>query len=165
MTALERFQSNAPWRGGKGDFYEGGIRVPMIATWKGTIKPGSVSKHASAFWDVMPTFCDIAGINTPKNTDGISFLPELLGEKQAEHDSFYFENSGGKRSTNQAVIKDDWKCIRFKIRETEETTVELYHMKDDPKEQHNVAEEYPVKVEELIKLMNAERTENEIFKL
>jgi len=165
MTAMEHFQSNAPWRGGKGDFYEGGIRVPMIAKWKGTIKAGSISIHPSAFWDVMPTICDVAGIDTPENTDGISFLPELLGEKQEKHESFYFENSGGRRSTKQAIIKDNWKCIRFKVRKTQEITVELYHLTDDPGEQHNLADEYPDKVEELIRLMNAERTENEIFKL
>jgi len=165
LSSYDRFQGNVPWRGGKGDFYEGGIRVPMIAKWKGSIKPGSISKHASAFWDVMPTFCDIAGINTPENTDGISFLPELLGEEQEKHDSFYFENSGGRRSTKQAIIKDEWKCIRFRVRKTGEVTLELYNMKDDPGEQHNVADKYPDKVEELIRLMDAERTENEIFKL
>ena len=165
LKGFKRFQSNGPWRGGKGDFYEGGIRVPMIVKWKGTIKPGSISNHASAFWDVLPTICDIAGIETPENIDGISFLPELLGKKQKKHEYFYFENSGGKRSTKQAIIKGDWKCIRFKIRKTGETTVELYNMKDDPKEQNNIADKYPEKVEELIRLMNSERTENERFKL
>ncbi|TNF74275.1 MAG: Cerebroside-sulfatase, partial [Bacteroidetes bacterium] len=62
LTFNDRFNSNVPWRGGKGSFYEGGIRVPMIARWKGTIEPGSISGHASAFWDVMPTVCDLAGI-------------------------------------------------------------------------------------------------------
>ena len=164
-TILERFNSNAPWRGGKGSFYEGGIRVPMIARWKGTIKPGSVSDHPSAFWDLMPTFCDVAGIDTPENTDGISFLPELLGKKQRKHESFYFENTGGKRDTKQAIIKDQWKCIVFRIRKTGETTVELYNMEEDPAEQNNIATENPEKVEELIHLMEKERTENDIFKL
>ena len=122
--------------------------MPMIAKWKGTIKQGSISIHPSAFWDVMPTICDVAGINTPENTDGISFLPELLGKKQEKHESYYFENSGGRRSTKQAIIKDNWKCIRFKVRKTQETTVELYHLTDDPGEQHNLADEYPEKVED-----------------
>ena len=113
----------------------------------------------------MPTVCDIAGIETPENSDGISFLPELLGEEQEKHDSFYFENSGGRRSTKQAIMKDDWKCIRFRVRKTGESTIELYNMKDDPEEQNNVADEYPEKVEKLINLMNAERTESERFKL
>jgi arylsulfatase A-like enzyme len=165
LSFYDRFKSNTPWRGGKGDFYGGGIRVPMIVKWKGTIKPGSISNHASAFWDVLPTICDVAGIDTPENTDGISFLPELLGEKQEKHESFYFENSGGRRSTKQAVIKDDWKCIIFRTRKTGETSLELYNMQDDPEEQHDVAKQYPEKVKELIHLMNTERTENEIFKL
>jgi arylsulfatase A-like enzyme len=62
-------------------------------------------------------------------------------------------------------MKDDWKCIRFKVRETQETTLELYNMKEDPDEQHNLADQYPEQVEELIHLMDAERTNNEIFKL
>ncbi len=165
LSPYRRFDSNAPWRGGKGDLYEGGIRVPMIAKWKGTIKSGSVSSHPSAFWDMMPTICDIAEIKIPDNSDGISFLPELLGEKQEKHDSFYFENSGGRRSTKQAIIKDDWKCIRFKIRKTDETTVELYNMKDDPREQNDLADKNPEKVKELINEMDSERTENAIFKL
>ncbi len=62
----------------KGSLNEGGIRVPMIALWPGKIKPGTVTAHASAFWDVMPTLCEVAGIDPPAYADGISFLPELL---------------------------------------------------------------------------------------
>jgi arylsulfatase A-like enzyme len=55
--------------------YEGGIRTAMIVRWPGKVKPGTVSDHISAFWDVMPTFADITGARTPEGTDGISFLP------------------------------------------------------------------------------------------
>ena len=75
----------------KRDVYEGGIRVPLIVRWPGKVKEGSVSDHISAFWDVLPTICDIAKIDKPLNIDGISFLPELLGEKQQSHDFLYWE--------------------------------------------------------------------------
>ncbi|MEJ2051497.1 MAG: arylsulfatase, partial [Calditrichota bacterium] len=81
------FDDNGPLRGYKRDLYEGGIRVPMIVRWPGKVKPGSVTRHLSAFWDVMPTAAEIAGLPAPKNIDGISFLPTLLGQNnQKEHE-------------------------------------------------------------------------------
>ena len=96
-------ESNQPFRGHKRDLYEGGIRVPFIARWPGKIEPGSQTDHVSAFWDFMPTVCELAGIETPDITDGISYLPAMLGQPQQKHDHLYFEfhEQGGK----QAVIK------------------------------------------------------------
>ena len=78
------FQSAAGLRGLKGQLYEGGIRVPMIARWTGRIAPGTQTSHISAFWDVLPTLCEAAGIGIPENSDGISFLPTLLGKTLAQ---------------------------------------------------------------------------------
>ncbi len=75
------FDSNGPFRGYKRDLYEGGIHVPMIAIWPGSIKAGSTTDHISAFWDIMPTIAELAGMKSPENIDGISFLPTLLGKK------------------------------------------------------------------------------------
>jgi arylsulfatase A-like enzyme len=75
------FESAGPFRGRKGSVYEGGIRVPMVARWTGHIEPGTVTDHISAFWDVMPTMCDLAGVPIPDHVDGISFAPTLLGEE------------------------------------------------------------------------------------
>ena len=72
------FNSNGDLRGFKRDFYEGGIRVPMLAYWPKKIKANATSNHISAFWDFLPTVCEIAQIQQPQNTDGISFLPCLL---------------------------------------------------------------------------------------
>ncbi|MBT6764169.1 MAG: arylsulfatase, partial [Prolixibacteraceae bacterium] len=80
------FGSNESFRGYKTDLYEGGIRAPLIARWPGKITGGTISEHVSAFWDVLPTFCEIAGIHSPENIDGISFLPALLNQNQNEHD-------------------------------------------------------------------------------
>ena len=80
----EFFNSSGPFRGIKRDLYEGGIRMPFIVKWTGVVEPGSKSNHISAFWDVLPTLTDIAEADTPKNIDGISFLPTLKGEKSKE---------------------------------------------------------------------------------
>ena len=86
------FDSNGPLKGYKRDLYEGGIRVPMIACWPDKIAAGSKSDHVSAFWDVMPTVAELAGVKSPQKIDGISFLPTLLGKSgQKVHKSMYWE--------------------------------------------------------------------------
>ncbi len=147
---MEFFNSNDDLRGMKRDLYDGGIRTPFIARWPGMIKPNSVSGHIAAFWDVLPTFCDITGIKKPEGTDGISFLPAMLGKKQTEtHDWLYWEffEQGGK----QAILKDEWKAIRLNVSENpEQQVIELYDLKSDPGETKNIASENP----DLIKLFN-----------
>lgn len=145
------FDGNAPLRGMKRDLYEGGIRVPMIAWWPGTIKAGSISNHISAFWDVLPTFCDLAGIRTPSSTDGISFLPELTGKPQPVHDYLYWEfHEQGKI---QAVRKGKWKAIRVDVWENPENPIELYDLEDDPGETRNIASQNPEIVVDMTEIM------------
>jgi len=83
---LEFFDSNGELKGGKRDLYEGGVRVPLLVYWKGKVREGVTSGHIAAFQDLMPTFAELAGAEIPDQTDGISFLPLLLGEKQKKHD-------------------------------------------------------------------------------
>lgn len=156
-------ESNQPFRGHKRDLYEGGIRVPFVARWPGKIQPGTITGHASAFWDFMPTVCDLAGIETPDITDGISYLTALLGQPQEKHDHLYFEfhEQGGK----QAVIKDNWKLIRLDVKKPEKTRLELYNLKNDISEQNNLAEKTPEKVSELLPLFEQNHTKNPWFQL
>ena len=155
------FNSNGPLKGYKRDLYEGGIRVPMIAVWDGKIKPGQETDHISAFWDVLPTVAEITGVSTPKNIDGISFLPTLLGETQNQHDYLYWEfhEKGGRK----ALRKGDWKLVNYDVKNPEKTTIELYNLVDDIGEENNVAAKHPELVKELTKLMNSARTESEVF--
>ncbi len=90
--SLQFFNSAGPLSGAKRSMKEGGIRVPTIARWPGKIKPGRVSDHPSAFWDFLPTACELAGVKPPDDIDGISYLPELLGktEAQKKHEYFYW---------------------------------------------------------------------------
>jgi arylsulfatase A len=152
------FDSNGPLRGYKRDLYEGGIRVPMIARMPGTIKPGSKTDHISAFWDVMPTLCQIAGIDTPKGVDGISFLPALLGREQPQHQYLYWEfhEQGGK----QAVRMGRWKAVRLDVKKNPNYPIELYDLETDLGENNNIAAEKPDIVTKMAEIMKTARTED-----
>ena len=156
-------ESNRPFRGHKRDLYEGGVRIPFIARWKGHIAEGSISDHVSAFWDFLPTVCELSGATPSTETDGISYLPTLLGQEQPKHDYLYFEfhEQGGK----QAVIKGDWKCIRLNVKQPGESVTELYNLKEDIGETTDLSKQYPEKVKELTDIMNSARTESPVFKL
>jgi arylsulfatase A-like enzyme len=157
----EYFNSNSDFKGYKRDLYEGGIRVPMIAWWPEKIKANSTSKHISAFWDFMPTVCGIANIETPKNIDGISFLPELLGKEQKEHEYLYWEflEQGGK----QAVRIGDWKGIRLNMKNDKNAPIELYNLANDIGETNNIAKDNPEIVQKINEIMNKEHTYSKEF--
>ncbi|MEO1012460.1 MAG: arylsulfatase [Bacteroidota bacterium] len=156
---LDFFDGNGILKGHKRDLYEGGIRVPMIARWIGKIKPGVTSDHISAFWDVLPTFAEISGAETPENVDGISFLPELLGKEQTKHEYLYWEfhEKGGRR----AIRKGKWKVVAYDVKKEKPKPVELYDLDADPSEVNNVADVHPEIVEEALALMKR-RTPSEI---
>jgi len=90
------FDSNGPLKGIKRDLYEGGIRVPTIARWPGRIEAGSQCEHISAFWDVLPTFAELAGAPAPEGIDGISMVPALMGQSQKQHEFLYWEFHEGR---------------------------------------------------------------------
>jgi arylsulfatase A-like enzyme len=137
----------------KGHLYEGGIRVPMIASWPDKIKAGTETNHISAFWDVMPTFCDIANIQSPDFTDGISFLPVLSGKEQKTHEYLYWEFAG--YGGQQAVRMGKWKAVRKDIRKGN-MEIELYNLDDDIKEENNVAAANPDIVKKMEEIMKNE---------
>ena len=144
------FNSSGPLRGIKRDMYEGGIRVPMIVRWTGTIRAGQVSDFPWAFWDFLPTAAEIAGVKdkVPAGIDGQSVLPALLGRKQEPHAFFYWEFH--EKGSKQAVRMGDWKAVRLAINKP----LELYDLKNDVGEMRNVAAEHPdviAKVESYLK--------------
>lgn len=156
-TDPEFFQSTGGLRGFKQDLYEGGIRTPFIARWPGHIRANSTSAHVGAFWDVLPTFCEIIGIPSPANADGISILPTLLGkEGQKQHNSLYWEyHSGG---SSQAVRFGQWKAIRTKIKKSPDALPELYNLANDPAEANNVAATFPEITAKAVELLKNSRT-------
>ncbi|MFR9672736.1 MAG: sulfatase/phosphatase domain-containing protein, partial [Rikenellaceae bacterium] len=160
----EFFNSTGVYRGIKRDLYEGGIRTPFIAYMPNTIPAGVKNNEMSAFWDMMPTFAELIGVDCPAESDGISILPTLLGKKQTEfHDYLYWEfhEQGGK----QAVRKGDWKLIKLQAKVPAKTYFELYNIVADPSEKNNVVDANPAIVEELKAIMASARTESELFKM
>jgi arylsulfatase A-like enzyme len=158
----EAFDSNGGFRGTKRDLYDGGIRTPFIVHWPAGIVPGSVSYHVSAFWDFLPTMCDLTGQSTPAGIDGISYLPALTGRgEQPRHEYLYWEfhERGGK----QAVLKDNWKLVRLEVDNPDKTHIELYNLDSDPTEVMDVARQYPQKVEELTGIMDRAHTPSAIY--
>lgn len=158
------FNSSGSLRGAKRDLYEGGIRSPFIAWWPGKIKAGRTSEHISAFWDLAPTFADLAGTDAPEHTDGISFVPELLDQKsQPKHESLYWEfhEQGGK----QAVRMGKWKGVRLDVKKNPEGPIQLFNLEEDVKESTDIAATHPEIVKKIAAIMAREHQENDIFPL
>lgn len=157
------FNGSGGLRGIKRDLYEGGIRTPLIVSWPGKIEEGSTSDHVSSFWDVMPTLAEVAGIVVPEPTDGISFLPTLLGNpEQEQHEYLYWEfNIKGGR---QAVRMGDWKGVAYNLKD-KPGKIELYNLVRDIAETRDVANENPEVVARIRKIMQEGRTESELFGL
>jgi arylsulfatase A len=150
------FDSNGRLRGYKRDMYEGGIRTPMLVRWPGKVKAGSKNDIVSAFWDLMPTFADITGAEIPVPTDGISFLPSLLGKKQKERDYLYWEfhEQGGK----MAVRMDNWKAVKLNIDKVPQGETELYDLSADIGETNNIASSRPDIVKKMEEIMKEAHT-------
>ena len=149
------FGSSGPLRGIKRDLYEGGIRVPMIVRWPGRIKAGSTNAQVWAFWDFLPTAAEIAGVKPPKDIDGISMLPTLLGTRQTnQHEFLYWEFH--ERGFQQAARMRDWKAVR----PATDTPPELYDLTTDPGETKNVANQHPEIVARIEEYLKSARTES-----
>ena len=157
----EFFGSRGGLRGIKRDLYEGGIRVPMIARWPGTVRAGSRTDHVSAFWDVTATLLELADAPPPAGLDGLSFAATLRGEPQPEHDHLYceFHEQGGK----QAVRMGDWKGVRLNVDQDPDGPIELYDLARDPTEARDIAGDHPDVVARITQVMREAHTPSELF--
>jgi len=158
----EFFNSSGPLRGYKRDLYDGGIRVPMIVRWPGTLNTGQTSDQVWAFWDFLPTAVELAGGEPPKDVDGVSMVQtlRLLGmggikRMQVQHEYLYWEFH--EREFSQAVRHGDWKAVR----KGNNQPVELYDLSTDIGETTNIANEHLDMVTRMEGYLKTARTENE----
>lgn len=152
------FNSAKPFRSdygrGKGFVYEGGIRVPMIASWPNHIKANTTTNHISAFWDVLPTLCDIANVKIPVTTDGISFYTTLKQEgTQKEHEYLFWEFP--EYNGQVAIRLGNWKMIWKNIKKGN-THIELYDLNKDIKETQDVSEKHPELIKKFYEILKKE---------
>lgn len=158
------FNSSGGLRGHKRDLTEGGIRAPLLVRWPGKVKPGTTSDHISAHWDLFPTLCEIAGADVPDGLDGISYLPELLGNKQEKHAYLYWEFHGlGGRRALRFGKNGAWKAVQNNMSANRHAPVALYHLPDDPREKTDVSAAHPALVRQATDILAKARTRNPRF--
>ena len=161
------FNRDGKLRGVKRQCYEGGIRIPFIARWKGRIQANATNNLPFAFYDLMPTFCDVAGVrNFPKHYvnkkkivdyfDGISIFPTLVSDEKAQkkHSHLYWEFA----ETDQIAVRmDDWKLIIIR------GIPHLYNLATDLHEDKDIAQEHPEIVDKMINIIYQEHIDNPLF--
>lgn len=153
FDSAKPFKSEGGW--GKASLKEGGIRAPMLAVWENVIEAGSQSDHLSAFWDIMPTLCEVAQVATP-TTDGISMLPTFMGKVQKEHKALYWEFVDGNGGS-VAVRKGKWKGLIEDLQNGNEQ-IKLFNLELDPREQTDLSRYFPDVVEDIKRIMKQEHT-------
>lgn len=154
------FNSNGGLRGIKRDLYEGGIRSPFIARWPGKIQSNVTNSFIGAFWDLFPTFAQLAGANISnmKQLDGVSMIPTLLNKNnQPQHPFLYWEFH--EQNGKQAVRLGKWKGVKINVSQNKLTALELYDLEKDPHETTNIAIQYPSIVEKLEAIIKNAHTE------
>ena len=152
MAPMKELNCGAGLKGHKGQLYEGGIRVPLIVNQPGKV-PARQIDNLVYFPDFMPTLARLAGSSSavPDNTNGIDISPLFFGHDiDTDSRDLYWEFPGKQR----AVRHGEWKCVTVK----KDAPLELYRIREDPYEQHNLAADHPEVVKELDKLMRQLRT-------
>jgi len=146
------FNSNGRLRGFKRDLYEGGIRVPFLAWWPGSIAPGT-SSLPIAFWDVPATLATLVGAPLPEG-EGVPFTRALLGGDAPPREYLYWEfHEGGYK---RAVRMGHWKGVKLRP----ELPLELYDLAQDAGETKNIAEAHPEVVAKIEQILTTARTPN-----
>jgi arylsulfatase A-like enzyme len=141
--SLPHAQNNDPWRGGKQDHYDGGLRVPFMMRWPAHIKAGSRSDYPGLNFDCFPTFLELAGLLPAPEIDAVSLVPILKGGSITTPRELYFVRREGNKTyggkSYEALIRGDWKLMQ----NNPYSPLELYDLKNDPQEQTNLATKAP----------------------
>lgn len=145
------FNGTAGLAGAKRAAYQGAMLCPMIVRWPGRIEPGSSNELLSAHYDLMATMADLMEVEMPDDKDSISYLPTLLSQPQLEtHDYVIINNRFSKMGRTALIAKDGWKLVEV---DREEDHFQLYNIREDPEERHNLEAQYPDQVVELKKVL------------
>lgn len=153
----ELFQHSGPLRGFKRDMYEGGIRTPAIVRMPGKIPAGTVSEQVWTFADFLPTMSELTGVKVPGTIDGVSVWQSWMTGRVQEHPPLYFEFH--ERGFNQAARIGDWKAVKL----SPTTPLELYDLKNDLAESHNLADQHPAEVARFEAFLKSARTDSEAW--
>jgi arylsulfatase A len=157
------FNSCGGLHGMKGDLYEGGIRVPLIAWWPEHVPGGKTMETPCASVDFFPSLCEVAGIRPPGGLDGISLLPLLQGGAVPAREYLYWEFPG--YGGQQAIRLGDWKGVRRNMEKGGKTPLELYNLKTDPAEAQDMAVTHPDIVARMEEVMKQAHVPNPAFPL
>lgn len=147
--------NNLPLRGKKGDLYDGGVRVPTIASWQSKIAAGSKSSTPVHIVDWMPTFCKLAGAQVESKKlkwDGQDIWTVLSGEEELAPRALY---SAGTHFRSQSLRDGDWKLILFQNKGSEQERAELYNITKDPSEKTNLASKEPERLQMMRRTLEA----------
>lgn len=149
--SIPHAQNNDPWRGGKQDHYDGGLRVPFMVRWPEKIQPGTRSDYNGLLFDIFPTFLELAGADMPDDLDAMSLTPILHGQEleTPDRELYFVRREGNPRHAGlayHALIQGDWKILRNHPFQP----YELYNLKNDPLEQHDLAKDEPQVFEKLL---------------
>lgn len=147
--SLAHHQNCDPWRGGKQDHYDGGLKVPFMLRWPGQVEEGSTSDYQGLTFDIFPTFLELAGAKPRKDLDAVSLKPILKGGKiDAPRELYFVRREGGPRGGKayHAIIKDGWKLMQ----NSPFSPLELYHLEKDPYETTDLASKNPGKKRALL---------------
>ncbi len=159
------FESGGEFKGGKMWLWEGGIRMPAVVTWPGKIEAGSVMDQPFALWDIMATFAELAGAETPEN-DGISFVPALLGREQKNHDYLYWEFNERNGPMQAIRFAGKWKAYRAWDKKAGSMgPIQLHDLKTDPGETKNLAASNPELAQRAEQILETARTPDAAFPL
>lgn len=151
------FESQGPFRGWKGDLYEGGLRVPMVVRRPSVVPAGAASDVPWYFADFFPTCCDLAGVEPPQGLDGVSVAPAFTNESLTYADDRFFYWEYAQRDFQQAVRWKHWKMVR----EAPGGQVELYDLSKDIGETNDLSREYPIIVQEMASRMDSAHEDSE----
>lgn len=145
-----KISSNKPYRGSKGDLYEGGVRVPLLVRWPGHIVAGSVFDAPVFSTDYFPTYLELAGLNLMPDAhhDGQSMLPVWNGKKQAGKRTFFW-HFPHRQNPASSVMEGDWKLVHNIV----SNHYELFDLKNDPYEENDCKSVYPEKTQRLSRLL------------